>query len=48
MFFRKKRHSIMGMNMDADMDMMSAIKIVAAGALIYHTARFMFKEMIDE
>ncbi len=48
MFFRRKHHSIMGMNMDADMDMMSTIKIVAAGALIYHTARFMFREMMDE
>lgn len=43
----RKRHSFMGMDMDMGMDPMSVMKVVAAGALLIYTAKFMFDEMMD-
>lgn len=48
MFHRKKHKSMMGMDMDLDLDMTSMLKVVAVGAVIYHAAKFMINEMIDD
>jgi hypothetical protein len=37
----------MGMDMDMGMDTMSMMKVVAAGALLIYTAKFMIDEMMD-
>lgn len=46
MFHRKKRNSML--NMDMDLDMTSMLKVVAVGAVIYHAAKFMVNEIIDD
>ena len=45
----KRRKSMMQkmMDIDMDMDVMSAVKIVAAGALLYGTAKFIWDELMD-
>ena len=48
MFHKKKRNSVLGMDMDMDFDMTSMLKVVAVGAVIYQAAKFMINEMIDD
>lgn len=48
MFYRKKRKSMLGMDMDMDFDMTSMLKVVAVGAVIYHAAKFMINEMTND
>ncbi len=48
MFQRKKRKSMLGMDMDMDFDMVSVFKAVAVGAVIYQAAKFMINEMTDD
>ena len=48
MFRKKRRNSMLGMNMDMDFDMTSMFKVVAVGAVIYQAAKFMINEMIDD
>ncbi|TWH46432.1 MULTISPECIES: hypothetical protein [Sporomusa] len=46
MFHKKKRNSML--NMDMDFDMTSMLKVVAVGAFIYQAAKFMINEIIDD
>jgi hypothetical protein len=39
---------MLGMDMDMDFDMTSMLKAVAVGAFVYHAAKFMINEMIDD
>ena len=48
MFHRKKRNSLLGMNMDMDLNMTSMFKIVAASTVIYQAAKFMINEIIAD
>ncbi|SDD98328.1 hypothetical protein [Sporomusa acidovorans] len=48
MFHRKKRKSMLGMDMDMDFDMTSMLKVVAVGAVIYQAAKFMINEMTSD
>jgi len=43
----KKRRSFMGIDLDMDMDPVSLMKIIAAGALLIYTAKFMYDEIMD-
>ncbi|WP_156784637.1 hypothetical protein [Thermosinus carboxydivorans] len=45
----KRRKSMMQkmMDMDMDVDVMSVVKIMAAGALLYGTAKYMWNELMD-
>ena len=46
MFHMKKRRSMLGMNMD-HMDAMSILKVVVAGAMVYHGIKMLSDEMMD-
>ncbi|WP_425059340.1 hypothetical protein SCACP_40230 [Sporomusa carbonis] len=46
MFTRKKRKSLM--DMDMNLDIASMLKAVAVGAVIYQAAKFMIHEMTDD
>lgn len=48
LFQKKRRNSLLGMDMNMDFDMPSMLKVVAVGAIMYHAARFMITEMIDD
>jgi hypothetical protein len=48
LFHKKRRHPLLGMDMDMDFDMTSMLKVVAVGALMYQAAKFMITEMIDD
>jgi ribosome-associated toxin RatA of RatAB toxin-antitoxin module len=48
MFHKKRRNSLLGMDMDMDFDMTSMLKAVAVGAIIYQAAKMMINEMIDD
>ena len=48
MFHKKRRNSMFGMDMDMDFDMTSMLKVVAVGAIMYHAAKFMITEMVDD
>jgi ribosome-associated toxin RatA of RatAB toxin-antitoxin module len=48
MFLKKKRKSMLGMDMDMDFDMASVLKAVAVGTVIYQAAKFMIHEMTDD
>lgn len=46
MFHKKKRRSML--DMDMDFDMYSVIKAVAVGTIIYQAAKFMLHELADD
>lgn len=47
MFYKKKRNSMLGMDMDMNMDVTSVLKALAVGAVIYQAAKFMIHEITD-
>ncbi|WP_371375335.1 hypothetical protein [Sporomusa aerivorans] len=48
MFYRKKRKSVLGMDMDMDFDVASVLKAVAVGAVVYQAAKFMIQGITDD
>lgn len=50
MFLKSKHKSMFGrhVEMPMDMDVLSVVKVVAASAIIYQTAKFMLNEMTHD
>ncbi len=48
--WHKRKHSLFGMNMDRehDLSVLSVVKAIAVSALVYHTAKHVIHELMED